>query len=468
MWMQYKYRSILNIMLYCEMVSKDKLLGLLPPFRDEWTMLHPDQGVHDIINEVLNAHEDFREDYDQIALFFDGRTVTEICDELYSFCKKNFQYIEETEDEQTVASPGAMLSRGKVDCKGFSNWIAGICSALSRMGKKINWKYRFASYSVTNKTPHHVFVVVDNDGEEIWVDPTPDSEQKVPVWQVDKKIKDMSLYKITGLNRVGIVSEDYTFESPMESGGMEVSPPIVPIEETFIATDEAESDADIPLDIQAEIKLLLDYGVIDVDGNVYEDRLIELYGMLPPEEYAKITAARYHLDQKVIGGFFKNIFRGIKKVGLAVPRNAYLSLVALNVFGTATKIAQAIQIEGGQQKLGDKWYKLGGNPEKLWNAVNSGAKKNRIMGIGIVPVAAPVAAANVAPWVAAAATIIAAMTPLINSLLRSQPKSTPIVEGYDPAMKYTTGTGDTDIVGWVKEHPLETAGAGLAAYLLLT
>jgi len=180
------------------MVTRDTILGVLPPFKDQWTLLHPEQSVKDIVHEVLNGHDDFSENYDRIALYFDSDDLNKVCSGLYEFCKRNLEYVEEKEAEQTVASPGALLSRGHCDCKGYSNFCGGVLSALNRGGKKIKWNYRFASYDPMNKSPHHVFIVVHDNDSEIWVDPTPGSEGKQPLWQVDKKINDMALYKISG------------------------------------------------------------------------------------------------------------------------------------------------------------------------------------------------------------------------------------------------------------------------------
>ena len=179
--------------------SRETILGVLPPFKDQWILLHPDQTVKDIIIEVLNGHEDFSDDYDRIALFFDDNSTEKICSALYDFCKENLPYVEEREEQQTVASPGALLTRGHCDCKGYANFCGGVLSALNRQGKKIKWNYVFASYNLMRKSPHHVFIsALDDDGTEIWIDPTPGSEKKEPVWRVDKKINDMALYKISG------------------------------------------------------------------------------------------------------------------------------------------------------------------------------------------------------------------------------------------------------------------------------
>ena len=38
-------------------------------------------------------------------------------------------------------------------------------------GKKLDVYYRFASYDPFDNTPQHVFAVVNENGEEFWIDP---------------------------------------------------------------------------------------------------------------------------------------------------------------------------------------------------------------------------------------------------------------------------------------------------------
>lgn len=173
------------------MVTVGMLLKELPAYKDEWLLIHPEQSVKDIIVEVLDAHEEFAPYYDTIALYFDSDSISEICKNLYMFLKNNIRYKEEKEESQTTALPTGLLVRGIGDCKHYSGFCGGVLDAINRLtGKKINWNYRFASYDFATKTPHHVFVVVkENDGKEIWIDPTPLADVLDPAWQIDKKIK---------------------------------------------------------------------------------------------------------------------------------------------------------------------------------------------------------------------------------------------------------------------------------------
>ena len=68
-----------------------------------------------------------------------------------------------------------------------------------------------------------------------------------------------------------------------------------------------------------------------------------------------------------------------KKIFLAPARAAFLSLVALNARGLATKLQQSIQ--KGSDKTKAFWTKVGGDFGKLQNTINKGAKKKPLFGI---------------------------------------------------------------------------------------
>lgn len=185
--------------------SPQALLQVLPPYRDEWVLISPDQSVKDIINEVLEAHKEFGHLYDNIALFFNDGTIEEVAESLYNFCRDNLKYKEESEEFQSTSVPQGLLSRGYCDCKGYAGFIAGVLSALERAnGTKINWAYRFASYDPLESTPHHVFVVLKTRSGELWIDPTPGSDSRTPFYWTDKKVSTMPLHRnIAGVRRDG-------------------------------------------------------------------------------------------------------------------------------------------------------------------------------------------------------------------------------------------------------------------------
>lgn len=184
-------------------VQKDVLLAALPPFNNQSVLIESAQDVPDIIREVLNAHNHFADDYNFIYKFFDQGSVKQICEQLFYFCKENISYVVESDREQTTKSPAAILALGYGDCKHYAAFISGVLNAISRnTGRKIIWSYRFASYNWFNRQPSHVFVVVFDRANEIWVDPCTkyfDDKTQYPVYTIDKKINAMPLYRVSGL-----------------------------------------------------------------------------------------------------------------------------------------------------------------------------------------------------------------------------------------------------------------------------
>ena len=170
-------------------VSKERLIAELPPYQDKWVMIKKEQGVPDIINEMLQAHREFAPYYDSICHYFIGRTLKDTCETLFEFCQENITYREEGEDWQSSALPTGILMRGHGDCKHYASFIAGILDAIKRTtGQKIDWHYCFASYKIDQPVPYHVFVVVETNKGPLWVDPTPGALGKTPVWEINKKV----------------------------------------------------------------------------------------------------------------------------------------------------------------------------------------------------------------------------------------------------------------------------------------
>lgn len=189
-------------------VSKEKLLQQLPPYTDEWVKVKEQQRVPDIIKLICERHSDFATDYDAIGNYFIGASIQDTCNNLYNFCAENLLYKEETEEVQTVGNPASILSRGAagIDCKSYACFIGGCLDAIQReTGEKIKWNYCFASYEVLQKIPYHVFVVVETDNGLLYVDPTPGSADKEPVWIVNRSVTAKQKSKGVGIgNRIGL------------------------------------------------------------------------------------------------------------------------------------------------------------------------------------------------------------------------------------------------------------------------
>ena len=179
----------------------------LTPFTNSQRMLVPDQQVSDIIGGMLDAHIKYAPEYNKIAGSFAGRDVKSTDLNIFDFLKKNVNYVIEPDDKQLLKSPSAILYTGRTtgsDCKNYALFTAGILDALNRSGFPIKWAFRYASYRMLDKMPHHTFVVINPDtNKEIWIDPVLNSfdQKKQYYYKLDKKPKNMALISLAGIGK---------------------------------------------------------------------------------------------------------------------------------------------------------------------------------------------------------------------------------------------------------------------------
>lgn len=177
------------------MMFRELLLNKLTPFGNRKKLLRSSQNTTDIIITILNAHKIYESDYDKICLYFWKGDIKKTCEFIWQFMKDNIKYRIEPDSRQSVKSPSAIISTGIYksdynDCKHYSQMAGGILSALCRKGKMINWCYRFANYKMFNTQPHHVFIVVNCAGKEIWIDAVLNNfnNKKAYINKIDKKV----------------------------------------------------------------------------------------------------------------------------------------------------------------------------------------------------------------------------------------------------------------------------------------
>jgi hypothetical protein len=184
------------------MISKNAVLQKLAPFTNFKKVLIDDQNTSDIVQGILDNHENYQDEYDKISEMFIGDNEVETARNVFDFLKQNVPYYVEPIEKQTLRSPSAILSMKQgADCKSYASFINGIMNSLNRKGIfRVPLAYRFASYRYDTKEPQHVFAVLyPGTKNEVWVDPVlaKFDQRKEPVFIKDKKIK-MALIAMSG------------------------------------------------------------------------------------------------------------------------------------------------------------------------------------------------------------------------------------------------------------------------------
>ena len=192
------------------MISKNMVLQKLAPFTNFKKVLIQDQSTGDIIQGILDNHNNYESQYDKISEMFIDDNEVETAKNVFKFLKDNVPYYVEPIEKQTLRSPSAIISiKQGADCKSYASFINGIMSSLNRKGIfKVPLAYRFASYRYDTREPQHVFAVLyPGTKNEVWVDPVLNKfdQRKEPVFIKDKKIK-MALIAMSGTSSQGMAS----------------------------------------------------------------------------------------------------------------------------------------------------------------------------------------------------------------------------------------------------------------------
>jgi len=181
-------------------ISRNEILGKLPPFKNYQVIVSQDQTTGEIIDGILATHEKYKKDYDKISEYFIGDNEIETAQNIWNFLKSNVPYYIEDTKNQTLRSPSAIFAMPG-DCKSYALAANGILESLNRKGYfKIPLAFRFASYK-DNKEIQHVFsVLYPGTNKEIWIDPVLKrfNEKRQPTFYKDKKLK-MALIAMSGV-----------------------------------------------------------------------------------------------------------------------------------------------------------------------------------------------------------------------------------------------------------------------------
>lgn len=228
----------------------EQLKEKLPPPTLKKRKVVARQDVPEIMNEVVKAHKDYCPDYDKIAAHFWKGSVRKTAKNLFDFCKSHFRYVAETDASQTVRSPAAILETGKtwgVDCKHYAGFIGGVLDALRRQGHEIIWRYRFVSYTPNDSTPEHVFIVITDNGENVYIDPVLEKfNQRFPNYYYFQE-KFPMLSRINGIEMVDPFGYNPTKFISSDTGGGGSAVKTTQSEQYMTATGAAENKSQVLL-----------------------------------------------------------------------------------------------------------------------------------------------------------------------------------------------------------------------------
>jgi hypothetical protein len=189
----------LNISL---MISKKVVMQKLSPFNNYRKVVSSDQTVTDIIDGILETHNQYFSEYDKISDLFVGESETETARNIFNFLKSSVPYYIESNKNQTLRSPSAIVAM-PADCKSYALFTNGVLDSLNRKGiLTVPLAFRFAGYKENTREPQHVFAVMyPGTKKEIWIDPVLPrfNEKRTPTFYKDKKIK-MALIALSGVN----------------------------------------------------------------------------------------------------------------------------------------------------------------------------------------------------------------------------------------------------------------------------
>lgn len=193
------------------MVKLAEVYKRLVPAKNFNSLAIANQSTNDIINQVLSQHKQNSIEAKKICDLFEAGNLYETSKNIWNFLKYEVPYKVEPSDKQTTKTLSRMLfdaMNGKGnDCKHYAGFTGAVLEACGYT----EWRYRFAGYSKYINVPTHVYCYAKDEDGIIYIDAVINGFdlEKPFVLNIDKKIKkDMSLYKLSGVDQIGDLWDD--------------------------------------------------------------------------------------------------------------------------------------------------------------------------------------------------------------------------------------------------------------------
>jgi hypothetical protein len=365
-----------------------------------------DNGLNkDIISAIHEALPAARKEVKYFAPKFKGATNLDTANNIWRYLR-SLKYVKDPTGYQFIKLPKKLTSSSG-DCKSFSLLTAAILQELN-----MPVKFRYASYDKNDPTPSHVYTVTENEqGQEIIIDGVY-TKFNTEVPYKHKKDYKMQIAVINGVveqtgtltrgNPKGKLKKMRFNPEQLQTDFLKRSLSKVKpagflfnlISNEIRRTEKAPSNIIYsPEQLQKYLQRLKNRkGLIASDNWVSkviqnEINAIELNrftGLIKlahtdkqlagiEEEIGKLNLKK--ITKKIS---LKNIVKGVKKIGLVVPRKAFLSLVFLNVRGLAKRLSRL-----APATLEKLWVNtFGGKLSSIKKAIEKGKKKKSLFGQG--------------------------------------------------------------------------------------
>jgi hypothetical protein len=412
------------------------------------------KGYNNDIISTLNSKFSAAVDQSK-SVKFSGKNDTEKARAIWNYLKNNVAYKKDAAGTQVIQLPSRMILDTKAaDCKSF-----GLAAAAFMYGAGIkNVRLRYTSYNSQDPTPSHVYAVATSEnGSTIIVDPVYKQFNKELAFQhykdypmrisvlsgvegtsFAKKINVVAPSKIKNPGDAVVRAKTILAAGKLTPGGVmhNVLTNVIgrSMNVAFPRYDRMQLEAYKQVIVQRILKnkqpflksmlereiYLINNGTFS--GNIVGNRsksISDMTGEIGRISLKKLTKkiSIKNIKKAVKKLNPREILRGLKMVGLVVPRKAFLALVALNVRGLAKSLSVFSDSE-----LNKIWVKkFGGKLSVLKQTIRKGKNRKALLGaskrvkaikgIGYVVDdsigAEPATGATTAAIVAAAAPILA-------------------------------------------------------------
>jgi hypothetical protein len=336
---------------------------------------------------------------------FSGNDLYEKGRAIYNYIKGNVKYNKDSAGKQIIQLPSRLILDSRAgDCKSMA-----LAAAAFMYNNGFNHVFlRYAGYEAGDNTPTHVYAVgKDSEGNTYIIDPVykqynkelkfshkKDYPMKIevlsgppaltrypaPMTLRDKNNGDIAaLEKLKRNTRPGGVLNNVVSNAIARKGGRVafMMYPAYQLEKYGKALTKHLGTKNILLNRLVRDELyLIKSGTFT--GNIVTNYSQSITGI--QEDIGKLSLKK--LVKKVGKGLKKispkAIFRGLKTVGLVVPRKAFLALVSVNARGIATRLSQL-----RSDQLKKLWVdRFGGRLSVLESAIRRGNKKRPLIGAG--------------------------------------------------------------------------------------